>query len=195
MSFTICNNSSINLNFIIHVLHMYNKIESYSKDEFLDMEELECNMINLWNSIIGSFQNVSSKTANGSFVQWDRSLVLQKDLYKVLFKDTEAGYNKFLSIWDNYFEWWYREGQSTISQKTDDVISSIYDLVNDKLIKSNLKPTGDFGIQIVFDAIPNKCLSKGSIFTIESISNFIDENKIIEVSERLYELICSTIEK
>ncbi|MDS0527837.1 hypothetical protein NNC19_19270 [Clostridium sp. SHJSY1] len=193
MSFTLCNNSSINLNFIIHVLNKYNEEELFSKDGFLDRKELESNARNTWNTIIEDFQKSFRETGNDSFVQWDIRCIRKKDLFKVLFKDTEIGYNTFLDIWDNYYKQWYEKYQSIIFQKTDEIIPDIYKLVYDKLAIKNINPTGNFGIQIILGNIPNGFTTKGCIFTIEPIDNFSDKNKIIEVSERVYKLICATI--
>jgi hypothetical protein len=172
---------------------MYNEKDSYK--DFLDIEEFENNIKNIWNNTLKSFQKFSSETGTSSFVKWDIDLVKQKDLYKILFKDTEEGYNKFLNAWDDYYKWWYREGQRIITKRTDDTIPTIYKLVHNKLAATNINPIGNFGIQVVLGKIPNEFLTEGSIFIVESIENFADENKIIEVSERLYKLICSTVEK
>lgn len=193
MPFSLCNSSSINLNFIIHVLNKYNEEELFSKDGFLAREELEVNARNTWNTIIEDFQRSFSETGNDSFVHWDIRLIRKKDLFKVLFKDTETGYNRFLDIWDNYYRQWYDEHQNIIYQKTDEIIPDIYKLVYDKLAIKNINLTGNFGIQVILGKIPNEFITKGCIFTIEPIDNFSDKNKIIEVSERVYKLICVKI--
>lgn len=195
MPLTICNNSSVNLNFIIHVLNLYQKEKKLSNNIFLSIDELESNIITIWNNIIGNFQLNPGETVNSSFVRYDRELCLQKDFYKALFKDTELGYKTFLNIWDNYIKRWYSEELHIISNKTDDNIPTIYDLVIDKLSQLNVKPSGDFGIQIVFGQVPDGCLRNGSTFTIESVDNFTDEIKLNDVSERLFNLICLNIEQ
>jgi hypothetical protein len=195
MPLTICNNSSVNLNFIMHVLNLYQKEKILSNDIFLSIDELENNIRTIWNNIVGNFQLIPGETANSSFVKYDRELFLQKDLYKALFKSTELGYNTFLNTWNDYIKNWYSEKLHVISNKTDDNIPIIYNLVIDKLSQMNVEASGDFGIQIIFGQVPDGCLRNGSIFTIESVDNLTDKIKLNDVSERLFNLVCLNMEQ
>ncbi|WP_315069255.1 hypothetical protein [uncultured Clostridium sp.] len=194
MGFTLSNASSINLNFILYVINMYNeKSNSTGKqDKFLSMEELYRVVPSIWNNLIKRFTPINGRASNSSFIYWDKELLKQKDLYRTLFKDTEEGHKEYLNIWNQYSRWWYDECQSMINKKTDEFIPTIYNLVKNKLIlnKGYLLPD-NFAIEVVFSEIPKDCLLNGDLFTIESINNFSSESDVSEISERLYELILS----
>ncbi|MBU3202098.1 hypothetical protein LL037_20365 [Clostridium estertheticum] len=183
MSFILCNNNSIKLNFILYVFEYKKKLDF--KNEFLDMKEL-------WNNMIRSIITIPGRGCNNSFVFWDIDFLKEKDSYKVLFENTEDGYNEFSNVWDKYINWWYDEGLSMFDKKAEEVIPIIYDLVMNRLVAEKLEPPSDtFAIQIMFDKIPNGWLSSGTLCTIESINNFSDKYKVNEVCERLYRLILS----
>lgn len=191
MSVIICNNASINLNFLIKVLSIYNKKEINLRNVLLDRNELNHNIECEWNKIINSFEyNVYDKS-NKSFIKWDKNLVDNKELYSTLFQNTKEGYAAFMKIWEEYHKWWYTKGQNIINKKTDEIIPEIYDLVNKKMSEKDIKVNGVFGIQVVFNEVPEQWIKRGPIFTIESIDNFSDKSKIDEVAERLYKLISS----
>lgn len=193
MSFTLCNNNSINLNFMIYIVKLYEDKEVDLNNVFLSKEELNSQIKYLWNNMVLGFKPIIGKYGNSSFINWDRQLLKEKDNYKVLFKNTKEGYKQYLKAWENYFNWWYKEEEFKLNEKMDEIIPSIYNNVKDKLKKNKLQlPEESFCIQVIFDKVPSGCLTSGTLFTIEAIDNFSDEQKIYKISERLYDVILNS---
>lgn len=189
MAFTLCNSSSINLNFLAHIASTYDKRKLYDLEKYLSKEELNYNLQTIWNNMVKNFRPIIGRACNSSFIMWDEEYLRQKDLYKALFKDTKEGYNEYLTMWNEYYNWWYKEGQTLIYKKSDKFIPIIYKLIKNKLDIKNIQlQSGNFSIQVILDEIPNGCLSSGTFFIIESINNISDDN-LDKISGKLYELI------
>jgi len=192
VEFTLCNASSINLNFILYVINIYKNKKSNLTDEFLSIEELYQIVPNIWNDMVGKFKPIEGRAPNSSFIYWDKELLKERDSYRILFKDTEEGYKEYLNIWNQYSEWWHNECQVMLNKKMDEFIPTIYELVKNKLISNKgYLPSDNFAIEIVFSEVPKDCLLNGTLFTIESINDFCSESCISKISERLYKLILS----
>jgi hypothetical protein len=174
---------------------VYNKEykASSTKQEFLNLDELETNVCTIWNSLIENFTPIyDQRSCNMSYISWDRYNLQQKDSYRMLFQNTDQGYKKFLDVWNDFSEWWDSKCRRMLDRSTDDFIPSIYAKINKMLFEDQpQKVLENFAIQVVYDRVPNGCLNKGTLFTIESLDNFSNEDKVNEVAKRLYNLTCS----
>lgn len=191
MEFTLCNANSINLNFILYIIDIYDKKVNLT-DNFFITNELYDNIPNIWNEMVQKFKPINGKCCNSSFVNWDKELLQEKDVYKTLFKNTEEGYKEYLKIWEKYLEWWHSECQVILNKQMDEFIPVIYEVVKHKLIlNKGYLPVNNFAIEIVCSKVPKNCLTEGTLFTIESIDDFYSEFGIDKISERIYNLILS----